>query len=408
LGRNRNLIVGIAVLVLAASIISFAAGFIFAGNSYINSQDGIIYFDPKVVGPENIRKFNQVKEILKRNYYQDVNESTMLEGAIAGMARSLGDPYTVYFTKEEMKAFNEKSEGSYVGIGVSIVVDSTGLLTVVEPFEGSPAKEAGILQGDKIIKVDDKDVTAIRDENMVIAMIKGEENTKVKITVFRPSEGRAIDFDIIRKRIKTVNIKSEVLPGDIGYIKIIMFDNDIASYFEEHLNNLLNQGIKGLIIDLRDNLGGSYSQVVKIADRLLPEGLIVYTEDKNKRRFEEKSDARELDLPLAILINENSASASEILAGAVKDHHKGSLVGKRTFGKGLVQAVVPLSDGSGLKVTISKYFTPSGLCIQDIGIEPDVEVDAPEAYKNRPVSEIPRGDDVQLQTAVQMLRAKTQ
>lgn len=394
------------LLVIVTAAISFlAAGFIFTGRDYIKPE---ISFDPKVVGAGDIRKFNEVKGILKKDYYQDVDEKTMLEGAIRGMTDSLQDPYTVYFTRDQMKIFTEKSEGSYVGIGVSIVVDNNGLLTIIEPFDDSPAKKAGILQGDKIIKVDDKDVTSIRDENMVIAMIKGQENTRVKITIYRPSEGRSIDFEMMRKRIKIVNIRSEVLPGNIGYIKLIMFDSEIASYFEEHLNKLLAQGIKGLIIDVRDNPGGAYDQVVKIADRLVPEGIIVYTEDKNKKRFEEKSDKQELEMPLVVLINENSASASEILAGAVKDHKKGTLVGKKTFGKGLVQAVIPLSDGSGLKVTVSRYFTPSGVCIQDIGIQPDEVVDVPEAYKNKPVSEIPKGDDVQLQTAVQMLRAKAE
>lgn len=384
-------------------VVVFSIG-IFAGCGLFKPRYDIS-FDPQSVSAENVKKFNQVRDILKKNYLENVDENTLLEGAIAGMAESLNDPYTVYFNKEQMKSFMEKSEGSYVGIGVSILMDNNGLLTIIEPFEDSPAKKAGILQGDKITRVDDKDVTAIRDENMVISMIKGQENTKVKITVYRPSEGKSIDFDIIRKRIKISNIRSEVLPGNIGYIKIIMFDGEIAKFFEEHLNKLLAQNIKGLVIDLRDNPGGAYDQVVKIADRLLPEGLIVYTEDRNKKGDVEKSDKNELNLPLTILVNGNSASASEILAGAVKDHHKGKLIGTKTFGKGLVQVVLPLEDGSGIKVTISKYFTPSGICIQGIGIQPDEVVEVSESYRDKPVSQIPRGDDTQLQTAVQVLKA---
>jgi carboxyl-terminal processing protease len=394
------------IVAILSSTLSFAtASLIFTGKGYFN---GGMPFDPKVVGSNSIKKFSAVKKILKNDYYLDVNEIDMLEGAIAGMTDALGDPYTVYFTSEQMKLFTEKSQGSYVGIGVSVVSDDNGILTVVEPFDDSPAKEAGIIKGDKIIKVDDTDVTDIRDENMIIAMIKGKENTKVKLTTYSHSEGKYIDIELIRKRIKMINIKSELLEGNIGYIKLIMFDSDIAQYFEEHLNNLLAQNIKGLIIDVRDNPGGAYNQVVKIADRLLPEGLIVYTEDKHKRRVEVKSDKKELELPLCVLINENSASASEILAGAVKDHEKGTLIGTKTFGKGLVQAVVPLNDGSGLKLTISRYFTPSGVCIQGIGIEPHEKVEVPEQYKNKPVSNIPRGDDVQLQTAIQVLRGKIQ
>jgi len=407
LKRNKKIIIAMLIVAILSSTLSIAiVGLIFAGKGYFNI--GGMPFDPGVVGLNNIRKFAVVKNILKNEYYLDVNETDMLEGAIAGMTNALGDPYTVYFTSDQMKLFTEKSEGSYVGIGVSVVSDSNGILTVVEPFDDSPAKEAGIRKDDKIIKVDDTDVTTIRDEDMIIAMIKGKENTKVKLTIYRPSEGKYIDLELIRKRIKIVNIKSEVLDGNIGYIKLIMFDGDIAQYFEEHLNNLLAQNIKGLIIDVRDNPGGSYDQVIKIADRLLPEGLIVYTEDKYKKRVEEKSDEKELDLPLCVLINENSASASEILAGAIKDHKKGTLIGTKTFGKGLVQAVIPLNDGSGLKITISRYFTPSGVCIQGIGIEPDEKVEVPEQYKNKPVSDIPKGDDVQLQTAIQVLRGKMQ
>jgi carboxyl-terminal processing protease len=408
LNRRKSIIVGIICLVLATSVISFlVSAFVFSAWNKLNPKHQL-FFDPRTVSIENVRKFNQVRSILKENYYEEVDENVLLEGAIAGMANSLGDPYTVYFNKDQMEMFMEKSDGSYVGIGVSITMDSSGLLTIVEPFENSPAKEAGMLQGDKIIKVDGKDVTGIRDENLIISMIRGPENTEVKITVYRPSEGKYVDFEIVRKRIKILNIKSEVVQDKIGYVKIIVFDSEIARYFKESVNQLLAQGAEGLIIDLRDNPGGSYDQVVEIADALLPEGLIVYTEDREKNRKEKYSDAKELNIPIAVLVNGNSASASEILAGALKDHKKGILIGTKTFGKGLVQEVVPLEDGSGLKVTVAKYFTPSGVCIQDIGIKPDLEVQVPEKYKNFPVSQIPKDEDIQLQTAVEVLRAKLQ
>ncbi|MCX7841702.1 MAG: S41 family peptidase [Clostridia bacterium] len=363
-----------------------------------------IYFDASKVNIENIKKFNKVRSILKSEYFQNVDENVLLEGAVAGMADSLKDPYTVYFNKEQMKMFMEKSEGSYVGIGVSISMDNNGLLTIIEPFENSPAKAAGLIQGDKIIRVDGTDVTGLKDENMIISMIKGKENTVVKITVYRPSEGKSIEFEMVRKKIEIVNIRSEVLPGNIGYIKLIMFDSHIARDFEKRLNELLAKGIKGLVIDVRDNPGGDYGQVVSIADRLLPEGLIVYTEDKQRRKNEENSDKRALELPIAVLINNNSASASEILAGALKDHKKATLVGTRSFGKGLVQTVKWLDDGSGIKVTIAKYFTPSGVCIQDIGIAPDIEVKFDEKYANIPVSQIPREDDIQLKQAIECIK----
>lgn len=403
---NKRLLAGIVLLVFVTAIISGGATAVaIYGWNYLHPQYEI-EFDPQKVDIDNIKKFSHVRNVLKDTYYKDVDENAMVEGAISGMVDSLKDPYTVYFTKEQMKAFMESSEGSYVGIGVSITVDNNGLLTIIEPFEDSPAKKAGILKDDKIIKVDDKDVTSLKDENMVIGMIKGAENTKVKVTVYRPTEGKSIDFDIIRKRIKYVNIKSEVLSNNIGYIKISMFDSEIASDFEKHLSGLMSKGIKGLIIDLRDNPGGAYEQVVKMADRLLPKGLIVYTEDKAKKREAQYSDEKELNLPLGILINENSASASEILSGAVKDHKKGELVGVKTFGKGLVQEVKLLEGGAGLKTTIARYFTPSGICIQGIGILPDHEVKLPEKFKNTPVSQVPREEDVQLKQAIDVVKAK--
>lgn len=403
--NNKNLTLAAVALVLVTSIITFSAtAFVFNGNGYFK-QENSIGFDKRVKA-ENIDKFKKVRGILEEKYYKDVDENNLVEGAISGMADSLKDPYTVYFTKEQMQSFTEKTSGSYVGIGVSINLDNNGLVSIIEPFSGSPAKKAGIMQGDKITKVDDKDVTTIKDEEMVVSMIKGQEGTKVKITVYRPSEGKSIDFEMKREKIKISNISSEVLPGNIGYIKISTFDSEIAQYFHEHLSGLLQKKVKGLIIDLRDNPGGDYSQVVGISKELLPKGLIVYTEDRAKKREEQNADGKGLDLPIVALINGNSASASEILAGALKDRHKGTLVGTKSFGKGLVQSIIDLGDGSGLKYTIARYFTPSGVCIQGKGIMPDVEVKLDDKYKNVAVSQVPRADDAQLVKAEEVISAK--
>jgi carboxyl-terminal processing protease len=402
LNGNRGFL-GKILLVLVTAVVTFSITMYTLGELGGLGGNYGISFDRKEVSSENIKKFNDVRSILKKAYFQDVDENVLLEGAIAGMADSLKDPYTVYFNKEQMRLFSEKTEGSYVGIGVTINMDNNGLLTIIEPFEGSPALEAGLIQGDKIIKVDDKDVTAIKDEDTVIKMIKGKENSIVKISVYRPAEGRSIDFEMPRKRIKVPNIKSELLQDQTGYIRIIMFDSEIASDFKKHLNELLAKKISRLIIDVRDNPGGAYEEVVAIVDRLIPEGTIVYTEDRNKHKNVEKSDRTELGLPLAILVNGNSASASEILAGAVKDHGKGVLVGTKTFGKGLVQTVLRLEDGAGLKVTISRYFTPSGVCIQGIGITPDITAESSDQYKGKPVSQIPHEKDEQLLRAIRAL-----
>ena len=393
----------VAAIVAVTLIVAVSAAAIVFYSVHTAQNRYEIILDAETVDYENVVKFNRVMGILKKDFYQKVDVNKMLEGAIYGLAESLGDPYTVYFDKKQMEAFLEKSRGSYVGIGVTVNVDDDGLLTVIEPAKGSPAMEAGILKGDKIVKVDGKDVTSVSDENMIISMIKGKENTRVNITVYRPSEDRYVQFNIKRKRIRASNIKSEILSGNIGYIKIAMFDSEIARYFRNDLSNMLKNGIEGLIIDLRDNPGGSFEQVVEIADSLLPAGTIVYTEDRDGRKEYRYSDKAYVDLPLAILINSNSASASEILAGSVRDHGRGILVGTRTFGKGLVQELKLLGDGSGLKVTISRYFTPSGTCIHGTGIEPDIEVGVFDDYRNHPVSHIPRSRDNQLRTAVKAL-----
>lgn len=401
--RNKKLLLGIISLVLVTAVISFAAGAAVLYGWYNLYPRYEISFDPRNVSVDNIKKFNQVRSILKDRFYENVDENALIEGSISGMADALKDPYTVYFNKEQMKAFSEKSGGSYVGIGVTITMDNNGLLTIIEPFADSPALKAGIRKDDKIVKVDDQDVTAIRDENMIISMIKGPENSKVKVTVYRPADGKYIDCEMLRKKIKVTNISSEMLANNIGYIKLTMFDNEIAADFEKHLKGLMAKNMKALVIDVRDNPGGAYDQVVAICDRLLPKGLIVYTEDRNKVRSEQNSDSNELNLPIAVLTNGNSASASEILAGALKDHNKGILVGTKTFGKGLVQEVRTLGDGAGLKITIARYFTPSGVCIQGVGIQPTVVVELPEKYKSVPVSQVPKEEDTQLKKAIELI-----
>ncbi len=409
LNKKTGLIIGIIVIILVTATITFSvSAVVFLGKGFFEPRYEI-RFEPDSVNYENIKKFNLARKVLKENYYEEVDENVLLEGAVAGMAAYLKDPYTVYYNKEQMEKILEipkKSEETYVGIGVSIITDKDGLVTVVEPFKDTPAYEVGIKQGDKIIKVNDEDVTGLQDENAIVKMIRGPENTTVKVTVYRPSELRTIDFDVPRKKITVqLNIRSELLEDNIGYIRIISFmDDKIDKEFEQHLKKLLDSKIKGLVIDLRDNPGGYYHKVVSIADRLLPEGLIVYTEDREKNVQAEKSDKKELNLPMAILINENSASASEILAGAIKDHKKGILVGEKTFGKGLVQNLIPLNDGSGIKITVSRYFTPSGVCIHDAGIEPDVNIKLDEKYRYTPISQVPREDDAQLKKALESLK----
>ncbi|HOV27106.1 MAG TPA: S41 family peptidase [Pseudobacteroides sp.] len=399
MNNEKSIIAGMVSLVFVTAVISFILAFFLFNGLDLTGGKSYVSFNRNEVEKGSVEKFNQIKRILKDTYYDKVDENKLLEGAISGMTESLRDPYTVYFTAEQMNSFSERADGEYVGVGMHVIMDNDGILTVVDTFEDSPARKAGLTKDDKILKVDGKDVTSIKDENIIISMIKGKENTNVKITVYRPSEEKSIDFDIVRKKIKVSNIEWEMLEGNVGYIRILMFDNDAYSYFTKALDELAAKGMKGLIIDVRDDPGGDYEQVVEIADRLLPKGLIVYTEDRNKKRDEKISDERQFDKPLAILVNGNSASASEVLSGAIKDHKKGKLIGTKTFGKGLVQQVYGFKDGSGLKLTVSRYFTPSGQCIQGIGIEPDIKVEPLDEYKDYPVSNIPRDKDVQLKRA---------
>jgi len=417
--RNRRKIINISVICICL-IISFFSGYFYSIIRMVSwdvfvtkpvaewfKPQTALFFEEDEISQSNISAFNRVKNILSTRYYQEIDLDEAFSMAIKGLSAGTKDPYTVYYTPEEMKQFMETSTGRYVGIGVSVHMDENYLLTVADIFPGSPAKEAGIQKNDKIVKVDGEDVTSITDADLIVKKIRGEEGTKVRITVYRPEIRDYIDFELERRAINIPYISSEMLEGNIGYIRIKQFDNDIADDFEKELNKLILQGMKGLVIDLRDNPGGDYSQVVRIADRIVPKGLIVYTEDRFKVRNEEYSDARELNMPLSILINEYSASASEILAACVQDYGKGVLVGKKTFGKGLVQAIdVNFDNGAGFKYTIARYFTPSGKCIHEEGVMPDIEVDLDKEYKNMLIEDIPHDKDAQLTVAVEQVKKK--
>ncbi|NLB77338.1 MAG: S41 family peptidase [Clostridiaceae bacterium] len=361
-----------------------------------------IYFDTDQVNELNIEAFNKVKNVLENNYYQEVDFNEAFSTAIKGLSAGVKDPYTVYYTPEEMKSYLEGVSGNYVGIGVSVHMDENCLLTVADVFSDSPAKEAGILKNDKIVKVDNEDVTTIKDADLIVKKIKGTPNTKVRITIYRPGDTQYKDIELERRVINISWISSEVLDDNIGYIHIKQFDDDIYNDFETHLNGLIAKGIKGLVIDLRDNPGGSYYQVARIADRIVPKGLVVYTEDRNKNRNEQFSDERELDMPLSVLVNGYSASASEILAACIQDYDKGSIVGTKTFGKGLVQEIdIDFTNGGGLKYTKARYFTPSGKSIHGEGVMPDVEIELSEDFNTTSIEDIPHDKDNQLKIALQ-------
>jgi carboxyl-terminal processing protease len=321
-------------------------------------------------------KLHEIEEILRGDFLfmDEVSDEQLIEGIFSGFVNALGDPYTVYFNQEVTRQLAEQRQGSYYGIGAVLRPNLEGNgAEVVRTFEGSPAGEAGLLSGDMIIQVDDRIITD-QDLQEVVSWIRGEIGTTVDLTVIR--NGEEFFFTVERANIEIPSVVHEMLEDNVGYIRIESFDMLTAGQFEEAMTELDEQGMEGLIIDLRFNPGGSWSVVVEILRDILPEGLIVTREDVHGNVTAETSDGRNVfDRPMVVLVNEYSASASEIFAGAVQDHGIATIVGTTTFGKGLVQSVYVLSDGSSMNVTVAEYFTPNRQRINETGIIPDVEVE---------------------------------
>jgi carboxyl-terminal processing protease len=351
------------------------------------------------------KKIAAIKQIIDEYYLEDANEEDLVDGMYKGLVDGLGDRYSVYYTKEEFQKMMESTNGVYCGIGVTVSQDpETGVITLVKPFENSPGLEAGILPGDILYKVNGTEVTGM-ELSSVVSMIKGEEGTKVELTIVREGESDYLTLNVERRQIEVPTISYEVLANNIGYIYISEFDTVTKDQFISALEDLNKQGISGLVVDLRDNPGGNLDVVNAILDQILPKGLIVYTEDKYGNKQEYKSDEEhKFTKPLTVLVNGNSASASEIFAGAVKDYGIGTIVGTKTFGKGIVQRLIELGDGTAMKLTISKYYTPNGYNIHGIGIEPDVEVKLDDALKKQAV--ITHDEDNQLQKALEIINEK--
>jgi carboxyl-terminal processing protease len=353
-------------------------------------------------------KIQTVKSILKENYVDKIDatvEAKMAEGQIKGMVDSIGDPYTVYMSAKDYKDFNRQMQGSYAGIGVYIG-DKAGRITVTAPIEDSPAEKLGVKPGDAIIAVNGITV-ASKDMDKAVSMMLGKPGTDVKVTFYREGKG-TFTKNITRAKIIIKSIKYEMLNNKIGYIKMSMFDESTSDEFNKAFTDLESKGQKGLIIDLRDNGGGLLSESWKIADKLLGKGTIVYTIDNKGEKEVWSSDSSKFDKPLVLLVNGGTASASEILSGAVRDFKAGTLIGTKTFGKGLVQIPVPLDDGSAVKVTIARYYTPSGECIQKKGITPNivVELTKQEKEKYNNGEELKHSEDNQLQKGIEIIKSK--
>lgn len=352
----------------------------------------------------NIKKMLMLKNFMGKNYYKPIKEDVLIEGALKGMFNSIGDPYTQYMTPKEYESFTTETEGSFGGIGIQVTVDEKGVVTVVAPIEDTPGEKAGLKSGDKIVRVNGEDIIGL-ELNQVVEKMKGDPGTDVSLTIIRDGKEDYIEKKIVREIIRIKTVKSDILKENLGYLRITMFDRKTAEDFKEHLKSLKDKNIKGLIIDLRSNPGGLLNEVVEIADDLLGKQTIVYTEDREGNKREEMSDEKnKVDVPIVVLVNGGSASASEILSGAIKDTNAGTLVGTTTFGKGLVQNVEKLSDGSAIKYTSAEYFTPNGINIHGKGIKPDIVVEMPEALKDKP--KVEQEEDPQLKKAIEVLESK--
>lgn len=341
------------------------------------------------------------RAVIDKYYLGDVDKESLKEGAIKGYIEGLGDPYTEYISKEDMQDYMEDTMGNFVGIGIYMIEDTeTNQIMVLSPIKGSPAEKAGIQPGDYIISVNGELCTA-DDMTVISTKIKGEEGTTVKLQILRGEE--TLDFEIIRENIIVNPVEGEVLENNIGYIEFSSFDENTAEEFKTKFEELQAQGITSLIIDLRNNGGGIVNEALQIAGYIADkDSILLYEVDKDNHETVEKNESAPIiNMPVIILTNENTASSSEILAGALKDLGKAKTVGTTTYGKGVIQQILTLPDGSGLKITTEKYLTPNRTEINEIGIEPDETVELPESVEN--VLNVDRSEDTQLQKAIEML-----
>lgn len=348
-------------------------------------------------------KLDMLLQLAEMYYYEDIDQEKMLDNAAYGLIAGIGDVYSSYYTREDMEAFNEETEGEYAGIGCQLLADSSDqMITVTRVFKGSPAEEVGVRAGDKIVYVNDVYYSAY-EMDAAVDVMRGTPGESVKVTVLRDLE--TIDFDIVRKVVNINYVEYEILEGNIGYVMIYDFLGDAVEGFARALDAFKAADVSGMIIDLRNNGGGLLDASVAMADLILSEGVVVSVKDK--LGYEEKLsiDDEYYDVPMVVLVNGYSASASEILSGAIRDRGAGTLVGEKTFGKGVVQSVVDFPDGSGLKITTARYYTPSGECIHGVGIEPHVEAELDEdAVTKYGLNNLPHENDAQLQKAIELLR----
>lgn len=344
----------------------------------------------------------ELLQLIDEYYYDEIDDQALLEGMYAGIVSGLGDPYSAYFSAEEYASFNESTTGIYYGIGTVLTQSAESkIVTILHVYPGTPAEEAGLRDGDVIVKVGDIEAESMELSELT-SHIKGEEGTTVHMEILRSGQSGYLEFDVERREIEVPTVEYQMLEGNVGLIQISEFSNATPEQFDHAIQDLQGQGMASMIVDLRNNPGGVLQSVCTMLDEILPEGLLVYTEDKHGERSDYKSDADCMDIPMAVLINGHSASASEIFAGAIKDYEYGTLIGTTSFGKGIVQSIISLKDGSALKVTMAKYFTPKGNYIHEKGIEPDIELEY--EYQGAPDETYDPMHDNQVLKALEVLK----
>lgn len=387
------------ILGIMTSFVLVYVGFAFAFNNG-NVLSLFLKRNNKLDYKKIEEKTSVLQNIIDRYFLFDEDMTKVEDGIYAGMMNGLGDPYTVYYTKEEYKALNEDTEGKYSGIGAVVSQNpNTKVITIVKIFDNSPANDAGLQVGDIIHKIDGEEVAGTDMDILVKTKIRGEEGTSFKMTVLRGDDRKEVELDLIRRSIEVETVAGKMLDNNIGYIAVSQFDAVTSEQFKSNIESLQSQGMTKLIVDLRGNPGGLLDQVVDMLDYILPDGLVLYTEDKYGKREEYYSDgSHELKIPMVVLVNENSASASEVFTATFRDFEWGTVVGKTTFGKGIVQNVLPLGDGTAVKITTQHYYPPSGYDLHKVGIKPDLEVDLNEGAK------IGTDSDNQLSAAIDILK----
>lgn len=348
------------------------------------------------------KKLAEITNLIQNNYYQDVSQEQIEEGVLHGAVLALGDPYSAYMNVEEKQSYNESLEGAYVGIGVLTTFNSDWQAVIAQVYNNSPAQKAGLQKGDIFVAVDGQKINTMssKDLSEVTGKIRGEAGTSVEITIER--NGQEMIFTVQREEVHITYVTSRMLANNIGYIKIDEFSGSALEEYQQAVAQLQEQGMQAMILDLRDNPGGFVDYAVEIADELLPKATIISVRDKNGNEKQYTSDSKSMDFPMAVLVNQNSASASEILTVALKENQRAAIIGEKTYGKGIIQSHFNLSWGGYLKLTTASYYSPNGNAIHEVGVMPDIEVFLPEEIQNDP-SLLTDETDTQLQKAIEIL-----